>query len=120
MGALMTDEPGETEDLLVRAASGDREALAALWERHRKRLRQMVRLRLDRRLQGRVDPSDVLREAYIDMAERLPEYVRDRAFTTYLWLRLVTGLSKTATNNRYMRALSHLRDLLESIPGFLE
>src|SRR5262249_52991598 len=60
MGTLMSDEPGETEDLLVRAACGDREALAALWERHRKRLRQMVRLRLDRRLQGRVDPSDVL------------------------------------------------------------
>jgi RNA polymerase sigma-70 factor (ECF subfamily) len=31
----------------------------------------------------------------------------------------VLGLSKTAANNRYMRALSHLRDLLESIPGFL-
>jgi RNA polymerase sigma-70 factor (ECF subfamily) len=173
----------------------------------------MVRLRLDRRLQGRVDPSDVLQEAYIDMAERLPEYVRDRSFTTYLWLRLVTGqrlmqihrhhlgtamrdagrevslyrgalpqassvslaaqllgrftsasraairaerqlqlqavlngmdpmdreilalrhfeelsngeaaevlgLSKTAANNRYIRALGRLRDLLESIPGFL-
>ena len=87
----MADESGEIEAFLHRAVSGDREALAAFWERHRKRLRQMVRLRLDRRLQGRVDPSDVLQEAYIDMEERLPEYVRDRSFTTYLWLRLVTG-----------------------------
>jgi RNA polymerase sigma-70 factor (ECF subfamily) len=31
----------------------------------------------------------------------------------------VLGLSKTAANNRYIRALSRLRDLLESIPGFL-
>jgi RNA polymerase sigma-70 factor (ECF subfamily) len=174
----------------------------------------MVRLRLDRRLQGRVDPSDVLQEAYIDLAQRLPEYARDRAFTPYLWLRLVTGqrlievhrrhlatamrdagrevslyrgalpqassislaaqllgrfttasqaavraerqlqlqavlngmdpmdreilalrhfeelsngeaaevlgLSKTAANNRYIRALGRLRDLLESMPGFLD
>ena len=32
----------------------------------------------------------------------------------------VLGLSKTATNNRYIRALGRLRELLESIPGFLE
>src|SRR6516165_7699778 len=102
MGALMTDEPSETEDLLVRAARGDREALAALWERHRKRLRQMVRLRLDRRLQGRVDPSDVLQEAYIDMAERLPEYVRDRSFTPYLWLRLVAGQRLMQIHRRHL------------------
>ena len=31
----------------------------------------------------------------------------------------VLGLSKTAANNRYIRALSRLRELLESIPGFL-
>ena len=87
----MTDEPSETEDLLLRAARGDREALAALWERHRKRLRQMVRLRLDRRLQGRVDPSDVLQEAYLDLAARLPDFAREWPTPTYLWLRLVTG-----------------------------
>ena len=32
----------------------------------------------------------------------------------------VLGLSKTAANNRYIRALGRLRDLLESVPGFLE
>ena len=52
----MADEPGENEVLLDRAVGGDEAALAAFWERHRKRLRLMVRLRLDRRLQGRVDP----------------------------------------------------------------
>jgi len=30
----------------------------------------MVRLRLDRRLQGRLDPSDILQEAFIDFARR--------------------------------------------------
>jgi RNA polymerase sigma-70 factor (ECF subfamily) len=51
----------------------------------------MVRLRLDRRLQGRVDPSDVLQEAYLDLAQRLPDYARDQPVPPFLWLRLVTG-----------------------------
>ena len=84
------------------AAGGETAALAEFWERHRKRLRQMVRLRLDRRLQGRVDPSDVLQEAYIDLAERLPEYARDRAFTPYLWLRLVTGQRLVEVHRRHL------------------
>ena len=87
------DAESEEEDALIRrAAAGDREALAGLFHRHRKRLRQMVRLRLDRRLQGRVDPSDVLQEAFLDLVEKLPEYARQRSeIPLFLWLRLVTG-----------------------------
>ena len=87
----MDRDPDDSQELLRRAAAGDEAALGALWERYRTRLRQMVRLRLDRRLQGRVDPSDVLQDAYLDLAARLPEYARDRPMPTYLWLRLVTG-----------------------------
>jgi RNA polymerase sigma-70 factor (ECF subfamily) len=87
----MGQDPDDSEHLLHRAAAGDRDALPALWDRHRKRLRQMVRLRLDGRLQGRVDPSDVLQEAYLDLADRLPDYARDRPMPVFLWLRLVTG-----------------------------
>jgi RNA polymerase sigma-70 factor (ECF subfamily) len=210
----MSQDTNDSEDLLKRAAAGDDAALPALWQRHRARLRQMIRLRLDHRLQGRVDPSDVLQDAYLDLAARLPEYARNRPMPTYLWLRLVTGqrlaqvhrqhlgaamrdagrevslyrgalpqassaslaaqllgrfttasqaairaerqvqlqeilnamdpldreilalrhfeglsngesaevlgLSKTAANNRYIRALGRLRDLLEHVPGFFD
>ena len=72
----------DATDALARSAAASNEAaLAELYGRHRKRLRQMVRLRLDRRLQGRVDPSDVLQEAYLDLAEKLPGYVGERAGT---------------------------------------
>jgi RNA polymerase sigma-70 factor (ECF subfamily) len=64
----MDHDPDDSEELLRRAAAGDQAALAALWERHRARLRLMVRLRLDRRLRGRIDPSDVLQEAYLVLA----------------------------------------------------
>ena len=85
-----TGEP-DTGVLLSRAENGDDEALAQLFTKYRKRLRRMVQLRLDRRLQGRVDPSDVLQEAYIDLTKRLPDYAKDRSYPFFLWLRLLTG-----------------------------
>jgi hypothetical protein len=37
----------------------------------------MVRLRMDRCLRGRVDPSDVLREAQVEILRRAAEYGAD-------------------------------------------
>ena len=47
----------ETEDLLRRAAQGDRGAVEGLMSRHRERLRLMVAVRMDTRLAARVDPD---------------------------------------------------------------
>ena len=210
----MDRDPDDSQELLRRAAAGDEAALGALWERYRTRLRQMVRLRLDRRLQGRVDPADVLQEVDLDRADRLGDSARERPMPTDLSLRLlagwrlamvhrqhlgaamrdarrevslyrgalpqassaslaaqllgrfttasqaavraerqlqlqaalngldeldreilalrhfeglsngeaaqVLGLSRTAANNRYVRALGRLRDLLGRVPGFLD
>jgi len=87
----MTADASEIRDLVRRAAAGDRAAEAELFTRHRDRLRALVRLRLDRRLQGRLDPSDVLQEAYLDYAKRLPEYARNPTMPFYLWLRFLAG-----------------------------
>jgi RNA polymerase sigma-70 factor (ECF subfamily) len=91
MSVVMSNEADDTNDLLRRAATGDSAALAELFSGYQQRLRQMVRLRLDRRLQGRVDPSDVLQEAYIDLAQQLPTYLAKPEMPFFLWLRLLTG-----------------------------
>ncbi|MFO0907396.1 MAG: sigma-70 family RNA polymerase sigma factor [Isosphaeraceae bacterium] len=87
----MPGEADPADDLIGRATAGEEKALADLFARHRDRLRQMVRLRLDRRLQGRVDPSDVLQDAFVDLAEKLPEYASRPTIPFFLWLRLVVG-----------------------------
>jgi RNA polymerase sigma-70 factor (ECF subfamily) len=91
MEIIMANDPSESEQLLRRAQGGDCHALGALFERYRERLRQMVRLRLDRRLYGRIDPSDVIQEAYLDVSKRFPEYAANPAVPFYLWLRSLTG-----------------------------
>jgi RNA polymerase sigma-70 factor, ECF subfamily len=56
----------ETDRLLARLRAEDPAAWADLLARHRDRLRRAVAFRLDRRLRGRVDPSDVIQEACLE------------------------------------------------------
>jgi RNA polymerase sigma-70 factor (ECF subfamily) len=92
MGTTMTKDSAAPDELLARARAGDPQALVELFGRYRDRLKRMVRLRLDRRLQGRIDASDVLQEAYLDLARRAPEYFAQApALPFFLWLRLLTG-----------------------------
>jgi RNA polymerase sigma-70 factor, ECF subfamily len=93
-------EPGT--DLLRRAADGDSAALGEAFSAHRPRLRRMVQLRLDRRLQGRVDPSDVLQEAYLEVARSLADYLKDPRIPFYLWARFVTGRKLQAVHRHHL------------------
>ena len=79
------------DELIERAKTGDAAALAELFGMHRQRLRRMIDLRLDRRLQGRVDASDVLQEAFIDLAKKMSAYAKRDNLPFYLWLRLIVG-----------------------------
>ena len=89
--------------LIAQASEGDQRALAELFEVYRKRLRAMVDLRLDRRLRGRIDPSDVLQEAFVDLAQKLPTY-SGKEMPFYLWLRLVTGERLLNLHRRHLGA----------------
>ena|SRR6266404_1457165 len=91
MGTLMENNSADSANLIERARAGDREALNALFARHRDRLLRMVETRLDPRLQARLDASDVVQDAYVEVVERLPEYLRDPKLPLFLWLRLVVG-----------------------------
>ena len=81
----------DTQDLVAQAVDGDASALSLLMERYRDRLKRMVGLRMDRRLQGRVDASDVVQEALIEASRRLEEYAANPPMGFFLWLRWLTG-----------------------------
>ena len=56
----------ETQRLLEKVSAGDRRALDHLFARNREYLRQVIELRLDRKLRPRVDASDILQEAELE------------------------------------------------------
>src|ERR1700749_2668231 len=79
-------------EILRRASTGDLGPWGDLLQRLRGRLKRMVVLRLDPRLQGRVDPSDVIQEAYLDATKRLHDYAADtEPMPFYLWLRFLVA-----------------------------
>jgi RNA polymerase sigma-70 factor (ECF subfamily) len=110
---MTTDKP-DTESVLVRKVKdGDERALIELFARHRARLKRMVRIRLDRRLQGRVDPSDVIQEAHIEVLRRAGEYVREPPMPAFLWLRFLTGERLLHVHRRHLGA--QMRDAGQEI-----
>jgi RNA polymerase sigma-70 factor (ECF subfamily) len=104
MEAAMSDESErEDDDLLVRLEGGDERALTELFARHRERLRRMIHLRVDRRLQGRIDSSDVLQDAYLEVARRARDYVAHPDMPPFLWLRFLTGQTLQALHRHHLK-----------------
>jgi RNA polymerase sigma-70 factor (ECF subfamily) len=91
MDLMAEPDENEVRQWLDQAAGGDTDSWRRLVERHHDRLRRMVAVRLDQRLRGRVDPSDVLQETYLEAATRLPDYLRRPDLPFRLWLRLLAG-----------------------------
>ena len=89
-------------------AGGDRQAVRDLLALYRDLLKRMVHLRLSRRLQGRVDDSDVLQEAFLDITGRLAEYAADPKLPLFLWMRHMTGLKLSEIHRRHLG--TQLRD----------
>ncbi|MCA9113999.1 MAG: sigma-70 family RNA polymerase sigma factor [Planctomycetaceae bacterium] len=99
------DSIDDGADQLVQAAgSGDAEALAELFGQHRSRLRMMVQLRLDRRLTGRIDPSDVLQDTFLEVSRRIPEYAAGNDMPIHLWLRFLTMQRLLQLHRRHLGA----------------
>lgn len=105
------------EELLERVRNHDADAVAEVFALYRERLRRMVRLRLDRRLQGRIDPSDVLQEAFIDVAARAAEYANKPDLPFFLWLRMVTGQRLLEIHRRHLQTKMRDADLEVSLYG---
>ena len=80
----------ETLDLLARVREGDAQALEELIVRHRPMLRRFVELRLDARLNPRLDASDVVQEAQLEVARRIQEYLKREPMPFWLWLHRTT------------------------------
>lgn len=100
----MTGPQPDIESLLHQAKQGDQQAVGTLFEHFRVRLKRMVRLRMDRRLKGRVDPSDVLQEAFLEVYQRFAKYAAESSVPLYLWLRLVTGQKLTDIHRFHLGA----------------
>ncbi len=100
----MHDQQSDTDQLLNLASEGDPSATQELLDRYRPRLKGMVAVHLDQRVQARVDPSDVIQEALAEAFEKLPEYMQERAISFYPWLRRIAWQRLVKLHRRHLIA----------------
>jgi RNA polymerase sigma-70 factor (ECF subfamily) len=93
-------DSARTSALLDQVEHGDGKALGQLLARYRPDLRAFVDFHLDPRLRSRIDPSDVVQDAQLEVVRRMSDYLQRRPMPFYLWVR------KTA----YQRLLNLHRD----------
>ncbi len=96
--------PDEMHDLVVNACEGDHASMAELFDHFRSRLLRMVEVRIDPRLSGRVDASDVLQETFLDVVQGAKDYAKHEDFPFFLWLRLMTGRRLMNTHRQHLGA----------------
>ncbi len=101
----MSDSSPETTsaelEYLQRAGQ---QAVGELFSTYRDRLMRMVRFRLDPRLSGRVDPDDVLQEAYLEIARRIQDYTDQPTVPLFVWMRQITWQVMVDIHRRHLVA----------------
>jgi RNA polymerase sigma-70 factor, ECF subfamily len=104
MQDMARQDSSATRRRIEQAAGGDQDAWRSLVERYNDRLRRMVMLRLDPRLQGRLDPSDVLQETYLEASRQLADYLSNPVLPFFLWLRQLAGHRLFKLHRRHLTA----------------
>ena len=99
----LTPSPDDGEGrLLERIQSGDESAVAELFMNYRPRLKRMVAARMDPRIRGRVDESDVLQEAFLEFSRRAQQQLLNTEMPFFLWTRMVTGQKLLEIHRRHI------------------
>jgi RNA polymerase sigma-70 factor (ECF subfamily) len=79
--------PGESS---FPASLSELAQLGQLFEQHRPKLLAMVRRRLAHVLAGRIDPEDILGEAFLQAQKRWAAFKAEQRLSAYAWLYRVT------------------------------
>ena len=88
----MTTDPHDADELSNRLHAGDDSVLGDVFAQAWPRLLRTVQLRLDPRLRGRVDPEDVMQDAYLAASQRLDHYRNGDFDRCFVWLRAMLSV----------------------------
>lgn len=99
---------------IARARQGDARALAELFRVYQPPLQRMVELRLDGRLRRRLDPADIVQDAWVEIVRRFDEWCRQDELPFHVWVRLIAGQSLASSQRHHLAA--HMRDALRDEP----
>ena len=79
-------------------------ALGAIFEAHRCSLRRLIASRMDRRLKGRIDPSDIVQETLAEAYLRINEYLAKGKYSLSKWLVALASQQVIVAHRRHIGA----------------
>jgi RNA polymerase sigma-70 factor, ECF subfamily len=92
------------EELESRLRRGDLQALSDLFARERERLWRVIHFRLAEPLRGRLEPDDVLQEAFLAASQRLQHYAKSPATSPFIWLRMIVNQTLIDLHRQHLGA----------------
>jgi RNA polymerase sigma-70 factor (ECF subfamily) len=98
-----------TDELLCRARAGEDDARGRLLESYRSYLTVLARVQLGRNLRGKVDPSDLVQEAFLEAHRDFAQFQGQTQAELLGWLRRMLATSLADQVRRYRGTLR--RDL---------
>jgi RNA polymerase sigma-70 factor (ECF subfamily) len=116
---IVGSESTQTNDLLILqdAHSGNNEAFNQVLLKYRDRLKRMVGIRMNRKLQGRLDASDVIQDSFLEAARALPAYLENPKLPVYIWLRHLAGEKLIQAHRRHLTAQKRTAEREQPIFG---
>jgi RNA polymerase sigma-70 factor (ECF subfamily) len=110
-----------TDALLARSRLGDTAAVGAILEQFRHYLTLLARMQVDQRLQGKVDPGDVVQETFLEAHRDWHQFRGTTEAELAAWLRriLATNLANVirsylGTQRRDLNLERHLNDAIDN------
>jgi len=104
--------------LINRVIRGDRDALAELFLQYRPRLWRMVNFRLHPKLRGRIDPDDVLQEAWLRAVDRMSSFLREASHSSFIWFRMIVSQALIDLHRKHLDAEKRDASREQSIHGW--
>jgi RNA polymerase sigma-70 factor (ECF subfamily) len=99
MATGMSEDP---QVLLQGARAGDAAALGRLLELYRRYLALLARVQIGRRMQGKVDASDVVQDTFLDAHRHFPQFRGDSEGELTRWLRQIMAAKLADVLRRYL------------------
>lgn len=90
------------EELIKEARAGDGATLGRLLESYRNYLRLLAQIEIGRRLQGKVDASDVVQETFLEAHSHFPAFLGQAEGQLTQWLRAILAGTLANVIRRYL------------------
>jgi RNA polymerase sigma-70 factor (ECF subfamily) len=108
------------EQVIHEIKSGNGEALGPLLERYRNYLRLLARIEIGRRLQGKLDASDLVQETFLEAHRHFPSFEGIAEAQLLSWLRQILAGRVASTVRRYLGTQGRNVSLEQELNGSLD